>query len=162
MAKVTTKNIYTRESWRERPVLPFWNFKAILYEKAVFLTIFCVFSTFQNFGSLNLFSKNFFSGSDFRARKYKNLWFHRLLLPSGPLYGDFLFGRYHGWKIGTLAWICTLWWEVHFLRFYTPLRYILNVWFVFKVPLTAHQITLEMADSFLCTKFESGLRVNHL
>ena len=23
-------------------------------------------------------------------------------------------------------------------------------------------ITLEMADSFLCTKFESGLRVNHL
>ena len=48
------------------------------------------------------------------------------------------------------------------LRFYTTLQYILNVWFVFKIPLTAHQITLEMADSFLCTKFESGLRVNHL
>ena len=30
------------------------------------------------------------------------IWFHNLLLPSGPLYGDFLFGRYHEWKIGTL------------------------------------------------------------
>ena len=87
-----------------------------------------------------------------------NFGFIDFYYPVGPFTGTFcLVGTMDGSLVPWIGYVLYDWGRgVHFLCFYSPLRYILNDWFVFKIPLTAHQITLEMADSFLCTKFESG------